>query len=126
MQNENEAGDPGETAKFLPSGAATCSPCMVDIKRHEDMGGGSLLLFKQEDGDWIIRLVGRNIAGNLTTGSIEFCTPMTGGGASPKTWAALENLAQAMMEDNAAPSRFGLRAEHSEANVERTRGGGGL
>lgn len=90
---------------------------MVDIKRPEDMGGGSLLLFKQEDGDWIIRIVGRNLADNLVTCSIEFCTPMMGGGASPKTWEALEKLAQAMMEDNAAPARFGMRAEHSEANV---------
>lgn len=87
-------------------------PCMMDISRPEDMGRGSLLLFKQEDGDWIIRIIGRNLADDLVTCSIEFCTPMMGGGSSPKTWEALEVLAQAMMEDDSSPRLFGLRAEH--------------
>lgn len=110
-----EAPDLCAVCETASTAGRSCVPCMTDIKRPEDMGSGSLSLFKQEDGDWVVRMVGRNLADDRVTCSIEFCAPLTGGGASPKTWAALEQLAQAMLEDNAAPPRFGQRAEHYES-----------
>ena len=62
-------------------------------KRREDMSPtGFLELFRQDDGDIVVKVWGEGFNGN----SVEFCTS---GGHSPKTLAALRQLMQAMAED---------------------------
>lgn len=78
-------------------------PINVFVARREDMScNGRLRLIKQDDGDICVAV----IENDGTMAAIEFCTPGIGGGKSEKTLAALNALAMAMIEDNAAsPSR---------------------
>jgi hypothetical protein len=69
------------------------------IRRREDMSPrGYLELTVQEDGDIIVAANADPDQG--FPGSVEFCIPMTGGGASPHTHRALQQLADAMDRDN--------------------------
>ncbi|TXT24394.1 MAG: hypothetical protein FD131_4991 [Rhodocyclaceae bacterium] len=83
------------------------APCNRFIVRKEDMSvSGRLRLLRQEDGDMCVSVIEDD--GNQA--SVEFCAPVSGGGKSPKTLAALRALALAMMEDNQHdPSRAGER-----------------
>lgn len=82
-----------------------------NVSRKESMSpDGFLKLIQQEDGDMIVVVAGgRACDGVDRAASVEFCTPMSGGGGSPATYAALVQLAKAMNEDNreAAGSRSG-------------------
>ncbi len=70
------------------------------LERLEDMSvNGRLRLWLQDDGDVIVAIMQDN--GKMT--DVEFCTPGAGGGGSPRTWAALRQLAVAMKEDNDDP-----------------------
>jgi hypothetical protein len=70
--------------------------------RFEDMSPtGRLVLLKQDDGDMIVSAI--NEHGEEV--HVEFCTPMSGGGQSSHTWAALLNLRDAMKKDNAERSQ---------------------
>jgi hypothetical protein len=69
------------------------------VARKEDMSqNGHIRLLRQEDGDICVSIIDND--GNMA--SVEFCTPMRGGGASPQTLAALDGLALAIQEDNQA------------------------
>lgn len=83
------------------------APCNRFIVRKEDMSvSGRLRLLRQEDGDMCVAVI--DDEGNQA--AVEFCAPVSGGGKSPKTLAALRALALAMMEDNEHdPSRSGER-----------------
>ena len=66
------------------------------IERKEDMSpDGSMRLFVDNSGDMCISV--QDDEGNVV--SVEFCTPFIGGGGSPKTFKALQNLFLAMLED---------------------------
>lgn len=73
------------------------------VVRKEDMSAnGRLSLLREEDGD----ICGAIIEDDGSSTDIQFCVPGTGGGRSPKTLAALHQLALAMLEDNRAdPAR---------------------
>ena len=77
------------------------------VARHEDMSTrGRLRLIRQEDGDICVAVIGEEgqIAG------VEFCIPGTGAGGSPRTFAALQQLAVAIALDNEEdPSRAASR-----------------
>lgn len=66
------------------------------LQRREDMGQGLLRVTIQEDGDVCLTVVDdqRRVA------AIEFCTPFTGGGRSPKVREALLALAKAIQDEN--------------------------
>lgn len=83
------------------------APCNTFIARKEDMStSGRLRLLRQDDGDMCVAIIDEE----GTMASVEYCTPGTGGGKSPKTLHALRALALAMMEDNQAdPSRAAER-----------------
>jgi len=66
------------------------------ITRREDMGAGELRLLRQEDGDMCVSVISEE--GDMA--GIEFCTPITGGGRSPKVLDALYALARAVLEEN--------------------------
>lgn len=69
------------------------------IVRKEDMSvNGRLRVLRQPDGDMCVAIIDDD--GNMA--SVEFCTPGTGGGRSPKTIHALRQLALAIIEDNLA------------------------
>ncbi|MGC1583319.1 MAG: hypothetical protein WA766_17675 [Candidatus Acidiferrales bacterium] len=74
------------------------------VERFEDMSPlGMLRVQRQQDGDVIVTVVAGDHHGNIeSVSTVEFCTPMTGGGQSEKTWEALIALAEAMDEDNKA------------------------
>ncbi len=84
-------------------------------ERREDMSPeGRLQVLIQADGDVIITAMSPDLDGRLTTASVEFCAPGAGGGRSPKTKAALIELARAILEDNGGiPSQ--IRAEKSKS-----------
>ena len=70
-------------------------------ERAEDMSpDGRLQVLIQADGDAIITAVSRDAAGKFSMTSVEFCAPGGGGGRSPRTRAALVELARAISEDN--------------------------
>lgn len=67
------------------------------IQRKHDMSpSGELTVMVDGDGDMCLSIWddGRGVMADL-----EFCTPGTGGGGSPKTYQALRNLFIAMVED---------------------------
>jgi len=69
------------------------------VARKEDMSqNGRIRLLRQDDGDICVSIIDND--GNMA--SVEFCTPMRGGGVSPQTLAALDALALAIHEDNQA------------------------
>lgn len=49
-------------------------------------------IMKQEDGDFILTITSGGISGIKRSASVEFCTPMTGGGKYPDLWRALAAL----------------------------------
>jgi len=77
--------------------------------RTEDMGTAKRLrVIREDEGDVIVSVVtGRGLPvltssdGDQIDGKaeVQFCTPFSGGGHSPKTWAALIALMKAMEED---------------------------
>jgi hypothetical protein len=84
-----------------------CMPVNEFVARKEDMSAnGRLRLIKQDDGDICVTV----IPGDDRSMGIEFCAGGSGGGHSPRTLAALNALAIAMIEDNKAePSRAASR-----------------
>ena len=77
------------------------------IARKEDMSlNGRLRLIKQDDGDICVAVI--NEQGE--SASVEFCVMGMGGGKSPRTLAALNELALAIIADNEEdPSRAAVR-----------------
>lgn len=68
--------------------------------RFEDMSPtGRLQIMRQFDGDIILTCIDDN--GHMA--SVEFTTPMAGGGQSENTWKAIIALFDAMKEDNKRP-----------------------
>jgi len=66
------------------------------VERFEDMSPiGRLRLYCQDDGDLIVEV----IDSNENFAHVEFCMPMTGGGQSEHTHAALRHLMVAMAKD---------------------------
>jgi len=74
------------------------------VERRSDMNSdGRLAVFLHEDGD-----IGVIISSLDGLEDVEFCVPGVGGGHSPRTIAALRELAVAMHADNVAdPARRG-------------------
>ena len=75
------------------------------VTRPEDMSPtGQLHIFKQEDGDVIVSIVGAvDHTGKpikVPIVGVEFCSTGGGGGRSQQTLDALRNLYQAMKNDN--------------------------
>lgn len=69
-------------------------------ERKEDMSpDGKLMLIVQADGDVIVSVTSSD-EGTGAHASIEFCTPFSGGGGSPRTHKALLALVEAMQADN--------------------------
>lgn len=81
----------------------------VVFARKEDMAPkGYLALFMQKNGDMVIQIEGDDSMGTGAFASVGFTMPMIGGGASPRTFEALKQLAIAIALDNAeAPGRKG-------------------
>lgn len=77
------------------------------VVRKEDMSqNGRLRLIKEDDGDICVAV----IDGLGEMADIQFCVPGIGGGKSPRTLAALEELGLAIMDDNKAdPGRAAER-----------------
>ncbi|WP_127837843.1 hypothetical protein [Paraburkholderia fungorum] len=76
------------------------------IGRRDDMSLTSrIVLLKQPDGDVCVSIVNDSRAARL-----EFCTPGTGGGRSPRTFAALHALILAIHADNAETPEFSARS----------------
>ena len=71
--------------------------------RREDMSQrGELHILIQDDGDIIVSCLGVEPNGTLYQEShVEFCTPVSGGGRSPKVREALLALMNAIDQDNA-------------------------
>jgi len=68
----------------------------VLIGRRDDMNpNGRLVMLKQPDGDVCVSIVFDD-----RRASLEFCVPGTGGGRSPRTFHALNQLMLAMQADN--------------------------
>lgn len=68
--------------------------------RFEDMSPtGRLQIMRQFDGDIILTCIDDN--GHMA--SVEFTTPIAGGGQSENTWKAIIALFDAMKEDNKRP-----------------------
>lgn len=85
-------------------------PINTHINRPQDMGPGRLQLFREEDGDMCIAVVDSR----GTYAGIQFCTSIVGGGRSPRTLAALYELATAMEADNQEnPLPSGFNADGS-------------
>jgi hypothetical protein len=68
----------------------------VFFERQEDMGGGRLRLILDGDSDVSIAVISEE--GEMA--GVEFCTPYSGGGRSPKTREALLNVCRAIREEN--------------------------
>lgn len=80
------------TGTVLPHNASTQPEF-----RRDDMGNGKLKVGRDDDGDMYVSLV---LPGHGFL-SVEFTAPGSGGGKSPRTWAALRALLDAMTADNA-------------------------
>jgi len=80
------------------------------IRRKGDMDPHTSLSIRiEEDQDVVISIgTGRGVPIHDENGpaSVEFCIPHPGGGKSPRTYAALRELAKAIAEDNAAFPRL--------------------
>lgn len=66
------------------------------FERHDDMGQGRLRLILDGDCDVSIAVITNE--GEMA--DVEFCTPFSGGGRSPKVREALLNLAVAIRDEN--------------------------
>lgn len=70
-------------------------------QRREDMSpDGWMQVGVQNDGDVVVSFQGRNCVGEPVLGCVEFCALGAGGGRSPHTRVALEELLAAMEKDN--------------------------
>ena len=58
-----------------------------------------LILHIQDDGDIVVTVLQKK-GNSVEKAVVEFCTPLSGGGKSPKTHAALVKLFEAMKEEN--------------------------
>lgn len=77
---------------------------MKVVERYEDMSPrGRLRVFKQDDGDMIVRIIPdpKDENTKYLGDSAEFCTIGGGGGQSPNTLQALRGLMEAIEKDNA-------------------------
>lgn len=74
---------------------------------------GFLRLIRKEDGDIIVVVGEGNDRGDITSVStVQFYTPMSGGGGSSRTWFALVQLMAAMAEDNLDPYQDGRKPDY--------------
>ncbi|WP_240440671.1 hypothetical protein [Pseudomonas aeruginosa] len=93
-QQTNEPADPLPNFEFF--------------ERADDMGLGRLRLILDGDADVSIAVITNE--GDMA--DVEFCTPFSGGGRSPKVREALLNLARAIRDENASnPLDRGLGAD---------------
>jgi thiamine pyrophosphokinase len=70
------------------------------VTRREDMSlHGNLTVHQQSDGDIVVAVYSDDPIWG-TGGSIEFCAMGAGGGRSPQTLAALQDLMDAIERDN--------------------------
>lgn len=58
-----------------------------------------LILNIQDDGDIVVIIIQKR-GNSIEKAEIEFCTPLSGGGKSPKTHAALVRLYETMKKEN--------------------------
>ena len=77
---------------------------MQEAIRNEDMSvDGQLVLIQQDDGDVIVNIrpskEDRDYSGSPFGVSVEFCSH-AGGGRSPRTLKALQQLVKAINDDN--------------------------
>ena len=73
-------------------------PLCQFFDRREDMGNGRLRLILDGDSDLCISVISDE--GEMA--GVEFCTPFSGGGRSPKVREALLDLCRAIREENAS------------------------
>lgn len=73
-------------------------PLCEFFDREDDMGQGRLRLILDGDSDVSIAVI--TTEGEMA--DVEFCTPFSGGGRSPKVREALLNLARAIRDENAS------------------------
>lgn len=71
-------------------------PVLEFFERREDMGTGRLQFILDGDADVIVTVIDKE---GLAS-SVEFCTPIMGGGRSPKVREALINVMKAIREEN--------------------------
>lgn len=91
-----------ESDRLTPEGLV---PPNEIVRRKEDMSpDGELFVMMQGDGDMIIGVKpskdDMDYEGSPFGVSVEFCTPVMGGGRSPHTLRALRVLAEAVVKDN--------------------------
>lgn len=72
-------------------------PLCEFFERNDDMGQGRLRLILDSDSDVSLAVI--STEGEMT--DVEFCTPFSGGGRSPKVREALLGLARAIRDENA-------------------------
>ena len=69
----------------------------IQYTRYEDMSpDGTLTVIFQKDGDAVVSIQEED----GSSASVEFCSPMGGGGRSPAVLMALRELAMAIIKDN--------------------------
>lgn len=89
----------------IPSGFIRPAPPVrcsaASARRIGDMDPGDFLeIIKQDDGDLVVVVRGKDISGETVRVSVEFCAGAGGGGRSMRTRHAIELLMSAMEEDN--------------------------
>ncbi|UTN36164.1 hypothetical protein MMZ75_32660 (plasmid) [Pseudomonas aeruginosa] len=90
-------------------------PLCEFFERSDDMGLGRLRLILDGDADVSIAVITNE--GEMA--DVEFCTPFSGGGRSPKVREALLNLARAIRDENATnPLDRGLVGSRSATRIE--------
>lgn len=85
-------------------------PLCEFFDREDDMGQGKLRLILDGDSDVCVAVINHD----GTMADVEFCTPFSGGGRSPKVRDALLNLARAIRDENQS-SPIGSREAHKRA-----------
>lgn len=71
-------------------------PALEFFERHDDMGLGKIQFILDGDSDVILTVIDKE----GQSCSVEFCTPIIGGGRSPKVREALINVIKAIREEN--------------------------
>ena len=88
---------------------------LLQFDRPDDMGLGRLRLILDGDADVSIAVITNE--GEMA--DVEFCTPFSGGGRSPKVREALLNLARAIRDENATnPLDRSLAGGRSAIRIE--------
>nr|WP_255255443.1 hypothetical protein [Pseudomonas fluorescens]CEK42306.1 hypothetical protein PQBR57_0353 [Pseudomonas fluorescens SBW25] len=85
-------------------------PICEFFDRDDDMGQGKLRLILDGDSDVCVAVINHD----GTMADVEFCTPFSGGGRSPKVREALLNLARAIRDENES-NPIGSREPHKRA-----------